>query len=351
MQLDPIKLIDGIVKGTILALYDFAWLTLSALAFTFIRRSHKFWFVVLSITTRLSPLTYLFLWVMLAVGVYIQPRTLPGIFTKGVTSDTFVIVIMVCAFILTVSIDLLVRLGCSFISNLRRRRLYGSLLRIAAGALYFGAIIVLFLPRLGVPGFELSPNFGSMHFELGLFAVPLGIVISKAARAKRLITKAAIIVASILLIPYAVSISGSFVFFNTYFAVTRRTESQEPPIKSGPRLIGYALRCAASDNKVSLTGYIKLEGQDFLLLSPHDFHIWYTTQVPFLELDLGRPEDSSGAITLTAGTFTKVVLNAVPAISPADKLPESPFDCSLVVHRSSVWGTIDQSADIPFVDN
>jgi len=193
-----------------------------------------------------------------------------------------------------------------------RRALYESLFRVAAAILYLGAVVILFLPRLGLPGFDLFRFFGLAHLEFGLFALPLGVIATKAVRAKRQWTKVAIMVGAYLIGPFAVQFTGLEVFFPTYFGVTDFFKPAQVA-QEGPRVFGHYLRCEVSENKTRVTGYLNLQGQDFMILTPHNFHIWYTTQIPFQEFDLGRPDDESPNIVLTVGALTKLVLEATPA--------------------------------------
>jgi hypothetical protein len=62
MLSDPVKFFDSLVRGVVLALYDFVMLSVASLAFPFVRKTVRFWPSVLAITKRLSALTLLLIW-------------------------------------------------------------------------------------------------------------------------------------------------------------------------------------------------------------------------------------------------------------------------------------------------
>lgn len=347
MQFDLVKLIDGIVRGAILGVYDFVRLTFLGLGFAVVRRSRRFWPSVISLTSKLSSLTFLFLWIFLAASLYIQPTELPQILLKGLSPNTSVVIILICALVLTVAVDILIRLACRFIASRTRRAFYETLFRVAVGILYLGAIVFLFLPRFGLPGFTLFRLTSLANLELGLFALPLAVVVIKAARVRRTSVKAAIMVGAVSLVPYVVLISGYQVFFPTY---TRVTEFFQPKHQPDARVEARYLLCVASANgQIKLTGYVKLEGMDFLAFSPHDFHLRAVNYKNDQKLDLGRPVDKTVSIALKEGQFVNLTLESTPVLKPGEILPEGQFPCSVFLHATKPEVGLREGEDIKFV--
>jgi hypothetical protein len=84
VELEPLNVADNLVKGTILAAYDFVQLTFAGIAIPFLRfakHTKRLWFSIRDINKRFSSLTFLFVWVTVTVAAYIQPSDLELAFT------------------------------------------------------------------------------------------------------------------------------------------------------------------------------------------------------------------------------------------------------------------------------
>jgi hypothetical protein len=314
---EPVKFVDGLVKGSILAAYDFGRLTILGLAFSFVKGSRRFWPAVISLTRHISSLTFLFLWTGIASLFYLQFNELGTIVLSGGAPNVQTII---CTFVLTVSIDLIIRLCCWPIRLKTRRDLYESLFRIGAGIVYFGTV--------ATPLFRLPEGYTNL--VLGFFALPLAVISMKAVRAKRELGRVAIAAAFVLFIPTLVFKSGLIVAFAAYQLI----DSWKPKAQPHVDIWGRDIRCIASGNRVEVTGYLSTD-HDFLAVAPHDFRAGYIHQST--NFDLGQPEDSDPSIALKKGSYTKFAFSSRPILQPGQQLPSEPFRCDLVTLRS-FWG-------------
>ena len=102
--MDPVAFLDKLVKGVVLAAYDFLQLTMAGLLIPFVRRRPKFWIALISIEGRLSSLTYLVRWSVLAtaIGLEFGSRLIgiaAGVFKESSDSRLFLIIVYdVCGF-------------------------------------------------------------------------------------------------------------------------------------------------------------------------------------------------------------------------------------------------------------
>src|SRR5207253_10106381 len=69
MAAEPIQILDGIVRGIVLACYDFARLTFVGFALPFVSRSRRFWPDAIAASKRLSSMTYLVLWILVTLSI------------------------------------------------------------------------------------------------------------------------------------------------------------------------------------------------------------------------------------------------------------------------------------------
>jgi hypothetical protein len=327
MDLEPIKVVDGFVKGTILAAYDFARLTLYGLAIPFVRRSRNFWLPLIFLTKRLSSLTYLFLWIIVAAGVYVRPANLTQMILNVTPVNNQVWVVLVSAFIITIVFDLSIRFICLMISNRIRRSFYESLLRIATGIIFLGTVVIFCLP-----GFAFGP-FSSWRaglVELTFFVIPLGIILGKAFRARHPILRGAIAILPMLVVPYSIVSLGLYIYLSVSSFIN-------PPPEDNPvRVIGYNIGCSYSNNQLTLTGYLSVEGIPLAVLSPHDLHV---TAGNAEVIDFGRPIETAPNIVLTAGSYSKIALTMTPALASGLTIP-SPLYCDISLEKDAtkLWG-------------
>src|SRR5262245_3346599 len=113
MAAGPVEFVDSLVKGMILVAYDFIRLSLAGIVLPFIRKKPKFWRSVILVNRRLSSLTYLVLWALIAVCVAFgnTERVVWEASGYGQKSSDFPIVptVIVTALIVSIVVDLSLR--------------------------------------------------------------------------------------------------------------------------------------------------------------------------------------------------------------------------------------------------
>lgn len=67
--MEPIEFLDKLVKGVILVTYDFLKLTCAGFTIPLVRHRPLFWRAVISLEGRISSLTYLVVWCLLATSI------------------------------------------------------------------------------------------------------------------------------------------------------------------------------------------------------------------------------------------------------------------------------------------
>src|SRR5262245_40710639 len=197
MPTEPIKVLDGLVRGVILASYDFVRLSLAGLVIPVIRNTRRFWPAIFSANRRLSSLTYLVIWILLTVsiGVGTSGRIVFELLGLGKPNVTIPALIAV-ALIIAIIVDVSVRAGFMFVRNRVRREMYEHLARIAVANIFLGACALMMISG---DSWLLPPGFALIHLIapeklppwafypqpiLFLFSLPLAVVILKALLVK-----------------------------------------------------------------------------------------------------------------------------------------------------------------------
>jgi hypothetical protein len=230
------------------------------------------------------------------------------------------------AFILTILFDLSIRISCLMISNRIRRDFYESLLRIAAGIIFLGTVVIYCLPGFNL-GLLLSGSRPAL-VELAFFVMPLGIILGKAFRARHPILKGAIAVLPMLVAPYLVVYLGWNISFSIFSFINTASVSVSV---DGPAIFGYNISCSYSNNKLTLTGYLRVERAPLVVLSPHDFHV---TSGNIDVIDFGRPIETAPTIVLTPERYSEIALTVMPTLAPGLAIP-SPLHCDLALEKDA----------------
>jgi hypothetical protein len=393
MPTTPVELIDSLIKGFILAIYDFLRLTLIGLFLPFFRNTRRVWPSALSTTKRISPLTFLALWILIDTILFLSAGTeviteylgLPG----GGASQTGVAipVILVAVAAVALLMDFGVRSVGLMIRNNVRRQLYESLGRIAVANVFVGIFIVEVVAEIKArgPGFAFlsGPLFtliGLAHLKgwfsvpyLFLFGAALSVVSCKAFtvrnfKHKLLIAVPIILLAPPLLVSGLVWVCVGINFFPLNKDMTVKLEQQ-------------FMRCSYAQSRVRASGLLKLKNADVLAVSPYTLAIllpdnlravvaddgYFSLTIPVLpdnsgsapinqtlvfdhmrdgsdlvpsstsfafraDQYLGRGDQGQPPIVLSGGQFTSVTITATFNPTPGGlvSLPQGgTFDCRL----------------------
>jgi hypothetical protein len=335
MAFEPIQFVDNLVKGTILGAYDFGRLTVSGLAFPFVYNSRRFWRSVISLAKRLSALTYLFIWVILAFSAFVSS---PGsLFSYVVGRDSssdfsrdWVFRIFGEALILTVGIDLIIRLCCLPLQNSVRRRLFETLFRIGTASIFVGFVI-------GNRVFGDWGIFGvKFYLLLCVFTGPVAVIATKSLRAKRWFIRLAIGLVIVLTVPYAIRFSGIYIALRVAPSIDKLIPGAREKYEVR-EIRAHQIYCKFSGNTVSVSGYLIVVGIPIVVLRPLDFKVSFEREQPNedpLVTDLGRPTATGPDIVLVAGSYAKLDLTITPALAPGKPLPNAIIPCKLTLLRN-----------------
>jgi hypothetical protein len=317
MAAGPIELLDGLVKGFILAVYDFVRLTFIGLLLPFFRNTRRIWPTTLSISKRLSTLTYLVLWAFIAIvallgdtDVVSQYLGLP----PGKNQSLQASLLIATALLMAMFGDLVVRSAGLMIKNETRRQLYESVARIAVANVFVGMLIVIAIvniqdqlhPRLFGGAFFTFLDLARLHdwpahAYLAFFGLPLAIVAVKAFRVRHWRYKLLVGLPAAFCAP-AVFLIGTFWLlaviygFSDWLSPAREIQLRQ-----------QSMRCKFFDGKTRLSGFLKLDGGEALAVNPQDFAI-------LLPSDLPKKVSEDGTSTLTVP-----VLSTEAGSSPTDR--------------------------------
>lgn len=403
MPKGPIELLDSLVRGFILAIYDFVRLTLVGLFLPFLRNSGRVWPPVLATGKRFSTLTYLVLWVFIVVASLLGDKDVLskylGLSASG-NSPLEVPALIAVALLMAMFSDLAVRSVGLMMKSGIRRQLYESVARIAIANIFVGILVVIIVadisdylnPRMFGGAFFTFVSLSRLanwplHSYLALFGVSLAIVLIKALSIRQWKYKILIGVPAALFSPAIFLIST----FWLLMGVAQFANYLVPPKKV--QLNQKFVRCSCSDGKTHLSGLIKLEGAEAFAVQPRDFAIllpkdtplqWYDNSpalslsvmhsngsafTELLKLDneellswapsstryrfeamyyLGRGDDGQAPIALSGGQFTQINVVSTFARVPGGviSLPKGTFDCRLGL-LEALW---DDSAVVHYGD-
>jgi hypothetical protein len=141
--MEPIAFVNSLVKGVILAFYDFVRLTWIGLAIPFVTGTRKFWPNSISATRRLSSLTYLTIWILLSVAIASRTSSKVASSAIGLDKSSDSAITLGVTLLFAIFIDVPIRLGCSLFHSPIRRQLYEDLARIAVGNICFAACLIM----------------------------------------------------------------------------------------------------------------------------------------------------------------------------------------------------------------
>jgi hypothetical protein len=149
MLSDPVKFFDSLVRGVVLALYDFVMLSVASLAFPFVRKTVRFWPSVLAITKRLSALTLLLIWlsIFFSLSLTTDLGSLVGRFVSNHDAGSKSVQIIFSALVSTVIIDIATRAASLPIRNRQRRMISRELWQLSIAGVFFFASMLMLWPR------------------------------------------------------------------------------------------------------------------------------------------------------------------------------------------------------------
>jgi hypothetical protein len=144
MSNGPIEIFDSLVRGFILAGYDFVRLTVLGLVLPFLRGTRHVWPYAVKLSARLSSLTYLVLWIFIVVAAIAEKTQEVFLNYFGVKKDNGLEfpMLLITTFVVASLSDLLARGICSLINNRVRKELYGPLVRIAIANIFVGMYVI-----------------------------------------------------------------------------------------------------------------------------------------------------------------------------------------------------------------
>jgi hypothetical protein len=317
--MEPISFLDQLVKGVILAAYDFVRLTLAGFVIPFVRGRRHFWTTVISTQTRLSSLTYLVLWVLLTVSIASQSSRELASSVAGLAkaSGRDIPSSIVLALLISILIDVIIRLSISAFHNRVGREMYEGLTRIAVANVFFGAclIMVTLPPPKNDP---LAALFGPIASLMGPvprlpnlivlpFCISLAIVWLKATSSviRGRITRASLGLLIVVLVP--------ILLWNLAIPLYDGVRKVVDTISPGDDFVIYAAyqRCRIDSNKIHASAYLRLAGIDVALVKARDFGIYeFKGDYDNGEALVGRPDDDEVGISISDKAYTRVDLVA-----------------------------------------
>jgi hypothetical protein len=359
----PVSVIDKLIKGIVLFVYDFVIMTSYGLAIPFVRNRYRFWRALISEEQYLSPLTYLVFWVLLTVAMTLRSGTdlvsnAAGFEAKRSSPD----VIKTIALALTISVlaDVFSRIGLRLRRSGRRLQFYDGLMRIAVANLFVGAcaIMVLFyyvrplqgraaalgpIYYLGV--FCLIPS--NLSFYIGLlnyipnpllilFSASLGIIFVKAMVIRERKTKWIIGSLFAIAVPILLFNLAAPAFRWVYLFVDTVSES------SRTRLYSTFTECTLQGDQIHVTGYLRVEGAKTVIVRPRDFAIYDSTEGPGANKPNLIAKILSGTenhIIVSESRYTPLDLTAAYGPENAN-IGQGKFDCYLFLLEGSVGGEL-----------
>jgi hypothetical protein len=337
---DPIAFLDKLVKGVVLATYDFLQLTVAGLFIPFVRRRPKFWRTLITVEGRLSSLTYLVLWSVLATAIGFEfgaqlIGTAAGLVKES--SDSRLFPIIMYGLIYAVLADATIHVGFYFLRDGVRRRLYRTFARIAFANIIAGASFIMVLGPLirERPIFTFAFNYldgplpwlpNPLIFPFGIsFAVIAVRAFAIRSRLLRLLSLAMVVVfVPVLLYVLKVPV------FKLTAAIGEKIAPSSKPIVSSSQL-----RCDITDGKMHIAGEFILSGVDRAVIKGRDILVY--VDKPRLIL-MGRTTDADPKTTLTKGNYVHIerVIEPTPE-AVALGLPDGPFRCILRLSKNSEY--------------
>ena len=284
MATEPIKLLDSLVREAILTPYDFARLTFAGFSIPFRVKGRHSFLGAFSTLKRLSSLTYLTLWVLLAVSTGLLTDVTLAARLAGLEkqSDATAAGTIVSSLLITMIIDLLLRTAFLSVQPRIRREMYLTLARVAIGNFFLGALVIILFSgshRILPPVFALVKQISQSlpwllypNIFLFLFSPPLALILVKAFASKNgWVLRLAVGVLAFLLAPvctlYA-AIAGVYLGLQLENWVSPH---QELVVKQ------QRVQCAFKPGSIRITGFLTLTGADQVVIRTEDIAVIYTS--------------------------------------------------------------------------
>jgi hypothetical protein len=333
---EPISFVDQLVKGVILAVYDFVRLTWAGFVIPLATKRRQFWTYIVSVESRLSSLTYLVLWVLLTVSIGSRSSADIASSVTGLakTPGRDIPSTIVLALLVSILVDVSIRLSLSTLRSRVRRQLYGDLARVAAANIFFGACVIMvlfstiwgpsfFAPILGpivYLVFPVAPPLPGLPNPLiFLFCISLAIIMVKAlairGRARRILTGALVVFLTPMLL--------SGIAFPSWRLVQQFLDTISPTVEESIDILSNYSSCEFSSEKIRLSSDLMLKGAaNAVLLKAHRLAIYETDDARgHGAVYIGRPNDEQSAIILLRDKFIHIEVTA--DFSPLSVCPKT----------------------------
>jgi hypothetical protein len=352
MLSDPIKFFDGLIRGIVLTFYDVLLLSLSSLAFPFVRRTKKFWPTVLSINGRISSLTLLLIWLFLFFTL--AANDLPELVARVASNrdaGSKPIQIITSALIGTVLIDIVLRTASLLIRNPVRRRLYRELLRIAVAGTFFAASAIMLIGhndwlfgRLDNLVKATFLGISDVTWKLYISGLSICVVAAKSLH-MRTTWRTLIALLAAVVIPSIVVALPTFAGFALQAQMRPIIARREPTqiVQSNTRCEPIKLPKEQSPSKLKVITFLKLEG-DFeksAVLPLQKLVAQRERAEDYVTISVGAFSDASPEIILTNSVFSRFefIVQFLPE-GNEEVAGKSQFECSLSLLGAGMFGSL-----------
>lgn len=345
MATEPVKVLDGIVRGIVFAGYDFVRLSLAGFLTPLVVKSRRFWRTVLAANERLSSLTYLALWILLtiSIGLGTSRQLVSGVVGLSKTPDVTLPAAIVISLAVVLIVDVLLRAILLPVRNRIKHEMYVTLGRIGVANILLGAcIMMLILP----PSWLLPPGFSIIHsfdirnvfdanpdakvpliyprWYIFLFSLPLAILVVKAfsikAPIKKIVIGLAVVLGAPMLLTYAFTLSMVAAYRGDVWFFPKDSPSR-------PQFSQRHTLCKFGPNHIDVSTFLKFDDVNSLPIKSDNFTVQY---------DLPGGESRTATITrgstdfiLLNANYTPVALVAAYDRKPGEATPVEPLPCTL----------------------
>lgn len=347
MLSDPIKFFDGLARGIVLTFYDVVLLSLASLAFPFVRRTRRFWPLVLRINRRVSSLTLLLIWTFFFSTL--TANDLPDLAARIAANQgtgSRPIQIIVAALVATIAIDLGLRAGCAWIRSRRRRELFTELLRIACAGTFFVACIVMLLGkndwlfrRLASLLDQTIPMIPNAIWTLYVPGLSICMLLARGAGIRAGRRRIVLTMTAALIVPTIIVGAPAVAGLVTLARLQPLLERREPV-----KVVQSNTECVvtpAAPAKLNVTTFLRL-----------DSDVEKSAVLPIDKLVIERPpgqdkgttaigslKDVGGTLVLGGGSYTRfdLVADFLPEDND-DLVKRPPFPCSIAIRGEGLFG-------------
>jgi hypothetical protein len=349
MPAEPIQVLDGIVRGLVIAGYDFVRLTVAGFIVPFVKRSRHFWRAVVNANKRLSAITFLVVWVVitLSIGFGTSGQVLSSAVGLNRSPDITFSAVIVFSIIISFIIDAILRVCVLRVQCGVKARLYMSLLHIAVASILLnisvfmlcgGELTIIYDIKLP-PIFRLihvatisnwfdHDEFFNLYYPnpiIFLFSASLAIILPKTWSVKRATAR---LVAGGLIMVAAPTLM-MFVFLLPMFAFN--WASGDISILLARRYLGTSFAtmqrnttCTFSSDHIDVTTFLRVKDAKSVPINLAGFAVKYNDE------PVGRDSGiSKGNFAILSADYTRVDLVAAYSQSPHSRLPTEPVSCDL----------------------